>query len=124
MRLARADQVLIAAISGPTPKIVIIRFRARTCRLISVRNLVQGAGQKVGGAHPSLRVPMTRKTGFRLRQITCMLEWRLPSALDERSRRLSEKCRYETAETWGSECRDTLVGLWLAGATFIRTVRR
>jgi hypothetical protein len=27
VRFARGDQVLIAAISGPTPKIVIIRFR-------------------------------------------------------------------------------------------------
>ena len=27
VRLERGDQVLIAAISGPTPKIVIIRFR-------------------------------------------------------------------------------------------------
>ena len=27
LRLERGDQVLIAAISGPTPKIVIIRFR-------------------------------------------------------------------------------------------------
>jgi hypothetical protein len=37
--LGRGDQVLIAAISGATPKIVIIRFRlyARTWRLISVR---------------------------------------------------------------------------------------
>jgi len=27
MRVERGDQVLIATISGPTPKIVIIRFR-------------------------------------------------------------------------------------------------
>jgi len=34
VRVERGDQVLIAAISGPTPKIVIIRFRlwARTVR--------------------------------------------------------------------------------------------
>ena len=39
--LERGDQVLIAAISGPAPNMLIIRFRlqARTWRLISVRTL-------------------------------------------------------------------------------------
>jgi hypothetical protein len=51
--LSAAIRFLIAALSGPTPKIVIIRLR-----FVSQGDLgsdfVEGPGQEVGGTHPGL----------------------------------------------------------------------
>jgi hypothetical protein len=56
VRRERGDQVRIAAISGPTPKIIIIRFRVigQNVEAHLGSDLVEGPGQEVGGAHPSL----------------------------------------------------------------------
>ena len=58
-RLPRGDQVLIAAISGPTPKIVIIRFRvvSQDVKADLGSDLVEGPGQEVSSAHPGLEGP-------------------------------------------------------------------
>ena len=59
LRLERGDQVLIAAISGATPRIVIIRLMlyARTRRLISVRTLSRVRVRKWVAPIQDLRVP-------------------------------------------------------------------
>jgi len=56
VRLERGDQVLIAAISCPTPKIVIhsLEVIGQDVEAHLGSDLVEGPGQDVGGAHPGL----------------------------------------------------------------------